>query len=330
MIGRKPKTMQDSILFTIVLLIGTVGLVSVTSNTKNFLAGPLSNVFIVSAAVIPVILTVLTVFVLGYLYYDQYLYATTILFIVALTFFNISENIWTQNLVVKETDPTYSSETLKVTTVNVLYDNPDKAETLGKELDSLDSDIIFMVEYGPEVAEGLHPLSLKYKNIYFPENDNNDMPDIAIYSKYELYNTRTVWFKNRPILLAEINFNGETITVSTIHTMSPVNALRTQTWFEEFKKFEQIFGNIKTPLIVAGDFNASIGHRPYRDFVNNTNLKDTTLGVNTWSNRNWIPTWMHLDHVLVSKHWNKNADTIVGKGVGSDHKPVTVTLSLAK
>ena len=124
------------------------------------------------------------------------------------------------------------------------------------------------------------------------------------------------------------NYKNTIITIACIHTVSPVNSKRARKWVGEFEKFTQIFTKIKTPLIIAGDFNASIGHKPYRDFIKKADLKDVTLGVNTWSNKKWIPSWMHLDHILTSKQFNKHADTLVGKGYGSDHKPVTVILTI--
>lgn len=118
------------------------------------------------------------------------------------------------------------------------------------------------------------------------------------------------------------------VTLMNIHTISPVTSSRTKIWLKELQAFISLFSSETKPLIVAGDFNATIGHKPFKDLMHLSNMRDASSGFTTWSNSKFIPAWMHLDHILISEHWAKHADTIIGKGYGSDHKPVTVSLSL--
>ena len=85
------------------------------------------------------------------------------------------------------------------------------------------------------------------------------------------------------------------------------------------------------PLIVAGDFNATLhagGIRALRD----VGLLDAheALGrglATTWPNGMFSAPPLHLDHVFLSPHLVPVAVT-EGHGAGSDHRPVIVDVAV--
>ena len=86
-------------------------------------------------------------------------------------------------------------------------------------------------------------------------------------------------------------------------------------------------------MVVAGDFNASSGNEPFRSLLRTAGLVDVEerLGrglVVTWpTNRRWVPAHLHLDHVLVSREVVP-VSVRLGRGEGSDHRPVLTELAV--
>jgi endonuclease/exonuclease/phosphatase family metal-dependent hydrolase len=82
---------------------------------------------------------------------------------------------------------------------------------------------------------------------------------------------------------------------------------------------------------MAGDFNATRDHRPFRE-LRDAGLRDA----HDVAHAGWSPTWragglvpplLRLDHVLASRAFSVT-DYQVGDDIGSDHLPITVDLAL--
>jgi endonuclease/exonuclease/phosphatase (EEP) superfamily protein YafD len=80
--------------------------------------------------------------------------------------------------------------------------------------------------------------------------------------------------------------------------------------------------------LVAGDFNASSSHAPYRALLGATGLTDATRSLNTWAPRVGQRPLIHLDHILVSEDWAQVGRPRITAGSGSDHRPVIARLAL--
>jgi endonuclease/exonuclease/phosphatase (EEP) superfamily protein YafD len=92
---------------------------------------------------------------------------------------------------------------------------------------------------------------------------------------------------------------------------------------------EEIKGQL-TPVIVAGDFNATPYSPIFKKFLKVSGLKDTRTGFG------WLPSWptffpllwLPIDHILVSPDIQVyRRDT--GPHIGSDHYPVFAELSIS-
>jgi endonuclease/exonuclease/phosphatase (EEP) superfamily protein YafD len=87
------------------------------------------------------------------------------------------------------------------------------------------------------------------------------------------------------------------------------------------------------PLLLAGDFNVTRQHRPFRQLLG-TDLRDAHLETGRGRARTWpagrrLPPFALLDHVLVSPHFAVDATAEVDVP-GSDHRAVVADLRWAR
>jgi endonuclease/exonuclease/phosphatase (EEP) superfamily protein YafD len=85
------------------------------------------------------------------------------------------------------------------------------------------------------------------------------------------------------------------------------------------------------PVLLAGDFNATLAHQPMHELLG-TGLRDAAVSAHrqwqmTWPNGHRIlPRLYRIDHVLVSERI-RVVHYQLGRGVGSDHRPLLVELA---
>ena len=98
---------------------------------------------------------------------------------------------------------------------------------------------------------------------------------------------------------------GRRVTLTAVHPLAPMRG-RTDGWQRELALIRQTLATIDGPQVVAGDFNASRDHKPFRDLLAAGFLDCADSGQSrswpgfTWPAARGIPV-MRLDHVLVSR-----------------------------
>lgn len=218
---------------------------------------------------------------------------------------------------------------LTVMTVNVLNINADRGYGIAAEIRDVHPHVILFQEYSDNTSAGLAGLHDLYPHRLisdYPVIDGTQ--DLAIYSRIPLRNPRHVHTgDSRPVLLADLTWDGETVTVAAVHTLSPTDRHRAAGWVDEFAGLPAVLPS-EVPLLVGGDFNAVAGHAPFRGMLDAAGLTDLTAGTRTWPNyRGVIPFWQ-LDHILGSRHWHVIGAARTGTGKGSDHRPLILVAAL--
>jgi endonuclease/exonuclease/phosphatase family metal-dependent hydrolase len=89
----------------------------------------------------------------------------------------------------------------------------------------------------------------------------------------------------------------------------------------------RLVGEVKGPVLVAGDFNTPVESRIYRSYWSELTNAFSEAGFGFGFTR--FARWLNvrIDHVLVDEHWRVR-DAWVGPDVGSDHLPVLADLEL--
>lgn len=154
--------------------------------------------------------------------------------------------------------------------------------------------------------------------------------EIAVWSRWPLQDASGELLSTRPFIRARVQAPAGPFTIGAVHTAAPVNDFEVGNWANELAALGLL--DRSEPIVLAGDFNATIDHAQFRSLLENgwTDVH-TTKGCGpdlTWpTNRGLAIPAMRLDHVLVSDHF-KVKGVEVGQANGSDHKPVIATIHL--
>jgi endonuclease/exonuclease/phosphatase (EEP) superfamily protein YafD len=100
--------------------------------------------------------------------------------------------------------------------------------------------------------------------------------------------------------------DGRPVTLTAVHPLAPTHG-HADIWQHELALIRQTLANVDEPQVVAGDFNASRDHRPFRDLLAAGFMDCADSGqCRPWPGFTWptaggmLPV-MRLDHVLVSR-----------------------------
>jgi endonuclease/exonuclease/phosphatase (EEP) superfamily protein YafD len=99
---------------------------------------------------------------------------------------------------------------------------------------------------------------------------------------------------------------GQPVTLTAVHLLAPMQG-HAAIWQRELALIQQTLAEVDGPQVVAGDFNASRDHRPFRDLLA-AGFRDCADSSphRSWPGFTWptdrrMPPVMRLDHVLVSR-----------------------------
>ena len=96
------------------------------------------------------------------------------------------------------------------------------------------------------------------------------------------------------------------MTLTAVHPLAPMRG-HADMWQRELALIRQTLATVDGPQVVAGDFNASRDHRPFRDLLaaGFLDCADSSQSRSwpgfTWPTARGMLPVMRLDHVLVSR-----------------------------
>lgn len=225
--------------------------------------------------------------------------------------------------------------TLKVTSVNLLAMNH-HTEPLIAEIRAADADILLLQEYTPHWHEALtQAFETDYPHrVHVPQEDCFGM---AIYAKYPFVADPQTHLPLgeglEPQMRAVIDWSGQRIAVYNIHLLPP---RRLDYIVEHRVQWADLLDLLKTeslPAIIGGDFNFT-EHSPHAAAIRDLGYLDAHAVAGSGRGATWpvnsifryLPG-LRLDHVYLSPQWQCHACR-TGVGRGSDHRPLSVRMSL--
>ncbi len=134
-----------------------------------------------------------------------------------------------------------------------------------------------------------------------------------------------------------IDFPEAQVIGWNVHLQKPIRDTDQQ--YEMVEQLSVDVASVDRPVIVAGDFNATVVNYPYRlmrnALFNTFEIAGSGFGFTFPSPARRIGTLMpfiRIDHVFVSPHWTVLDSYVVNETGGSDHYPVValVVLNLPK
>ena len=123
------------------------------------------------------------------------------------------------------------------------------------------------------------------------------------------------------------------VVVTVVHPVAPLNGLARR-WQQELAVIRAALTGMSTSHVVAGDFNATRDHRPFRELLAAGFLDCADVARKrpwpgfTWPADRAIPPIMRLDHVLVSERGMTVSESQVVRVDGTDHRGVLAAIEL--
>jgi endonuclease/exonuclease/phosphatase (EEP) superfamily protein YafD len=224
--------------------------------------------------------------------------------------------------------PTCSDDLLRVVTANARFVNTDHAAMVAW-LSRSDADIIALQEVTPEWAVALEPLARIYP--YRKVMQRDDPYGIALLSRWPLDDVQSVDFADDglPSLVANVDVHGRRLRVIALHTRWPVLPELQVARDRMLQQAAALALTQPESTILLGDLNLTPYAPAFARLVSESGLRDAFAG------EAWRPTWqagfwplaLPIDHVLVPRG-SCVIEHEVGPDVGSDHRPLQVTLRL--
>jgi len=236
---------------------------------------------------------------------------------------------WVVPTMTAEAAVSASGTPVRVVTANVLYVNRTPQRLLEELLDA-DADVLVLEEVSPRwvaLLEGPEALDAWPHRVLIPRDDAFG---IAVLAPHEIQHSEVVDLGGVPMIDATLSVRGASFRVFGVHTLPPLDRDYARVWREQLRELRALVGAVDGPLIVAGDFNGTLHNGGLRA-LRESGLIDVhdALGeglATTWPNGLFSAPPLALDHVMVSPHWVP-LDAEVGRGEGSDHRPIITRLA---
>jgi endonuclease/exonuclease/phosphatase (EEP) superfamily protein YafD len=238
---------------------------------------------------------------------------------------------------VQQTSSNAMTPVITVTTANVFTSNTNYV-AIARELRSTDAEVIAVLELSSELRKHLanafrddYPFSLV-------DSQDNGNFGIGLYSRYEFESAKLTYFNDESIqsIVACLTVNGRRCQLVATHALPPIGKggfshrnRHLQLLAKEVQRLQKQAPGV--PVIVMGDLNLTPWSPVFTNFANAAGLQRASHAFNcdpTWYRYPVFPFGLVLDHVLATRELTCSSYD-VGPDIGSDHRFVTVSLSVA-
>jgi len=220
---------------------------------------------------------------------------------------------------------------LRLFSANVLFTNTD-LDGIAAEVGQTDPDVVILQEVSSPTVAGLERSGILER---FPYRSLTARPDplgTAILSRFPLEDIEACTIAGMPMARATVVVGHHRLRLYNVHTRAPFGPGGLALWKAQLEGLARVVGEEPGPLVLAGDFNAASGHRPFRSVLA-AGMRDAHMDRRRWWATTWpsdmrlAPPFARIDHVLVSPQVQV-LGVSEGVGRGSDHRPVVADLAV--
>jgi endonuclease/exonuclease/phosphatase (EEP) superfamily protein YafD len=230
-------------------------------------------------------------------------------------------------------DPGPGALTLRVLTLNVLGGSADPAAAV-RAVDRHQVDVLVVQELTPGMVQRLADAGLDTLLPYRHLGPRPGPYGTGLWARWPLAPLPPVPGLRAAAPRARIQpVDGWPVTVTGVHPRPPVGR-NVRRWQQELAALRSALIGTDGQQVVAGDFNASRDHRPFRDLLAAGFLDCADAARRrpwpgfTWPAGRWIPSVMRLDHVLVSRGSATVSASRTIQVPGTDHRGVLAVIQL--
>jgi len=230
-------------------------------------------------------------------------------------------------------DPDQAALTLRVLTLNVLGGSADPAAVV-RAIEQHRVDVLVVQELTRDIVHRLTDAGIDTLLPYGHLDPRPGPYGTGLWARWPMAPLPPVPGLKAAAPRARIQpLDGWPVTVTGVHPRPPVRC-NVRRWQQELAAIQSALVNTDGPQVVAGDFNASRDHRPFRDLLAAGFLDCADAARRrpwpgfTWPAGRWIPSVMRLDHVLVSQGSATVRKSQVIRVPGTDHRGVLAVIQL--
>jgi endonuclease/exonuclease/phosphatase (EEP) superfamily protein YafD len=234
---------------------------------------------------------------------------------------------------VSHAEATMPSVTLRILTVNVQHGRADAAAVV-RSLRRHSVDILAIQELTPEMVGRLKDANLTGELPFAHLDPRQGSRGTGLWARWPLAPLASVQGLAAAAPRARVEpAPGCVLTVTSLHPLAPMKD-QTHLWRQELSLVRSTLTATEGTQVVAGDFNATRDHRPFRGLLTAGFLDCADAARSRpWPGFTWPVAWgivpiMRLDHVLVSRTGVEVHETRTFRIPGADHCGVLAVIEL--
>jgi endonuclease/exonuclease/phosphatase (EEP) superfamily protein YafD len=135
-------------------------------------------------------------------------------------------------------------------------------------------DVLAVQELTDSAVAGLHEAGLDRQLPYRIVAPRAAGAGVGLWSREPLTDAAVVPGFGFDPVRARITVAGRTYTVMSFHSKAPLYNGGTGPWESDLRRLSDVMADMPSPLVVAGDFNATRDHRQFRDLLNSNGYRD--------------------------------------------------------
>jgi endonuclease/exonuclease/phosphatase (EEP) superfamily protein YafD len=216
---------------------------------------------------------------------------------------------------------------------NVMFNNP-SPEGIGNQIKQTDADIVMLQELSERDFEAIRSTGAFDNYQYSFVRTTSGPRGLGIFSKYPLTEKQEVESPGFPQMRAVAHIDGEPLVLWNVHIRAPVDE-GPAGWLGDMNQLNRRIHDEAKAVLIAGDFNATYGHRPYRNLLTD-GFHEAAIDLGRGTARTWpvntkwgrrLGGYVRFDHVLYNGKLRALSQREVD-GNGSDHSGVITQLAM--
>ncbi|ADP79058.1 Endonuclease/exonuclease/phosphatase [Pseudofrankia inefficax] len=222
---------------------------------------------------------------------------------------------------------------VRLLAANLQYSNA-RAQDLAPQIAAQHPDIVVLEEVSPLTFAGIDGSGALKPYPYRVVHQDLGAFGYAVFSRFPLSAVRAPVVGGEPMARMTVTVgDGQRFELFAVHTISPTTTAYTKRWRAQLDQLAADVRSSPLPVVLAGDFNATRDHRPFRHLLD-SGVRDA----HDVTGAGWQPTWpadltlppvIRIDHVLASPAFAITGYHRGGND-GSDHLPVIANLALRR
>ena len=233
--------------------------------------------------------------------------------------------------------PAVAGETIRIMSANLLAENR-RTGPIVAEVAAVRPDVLVLLEYAPHWHQAFQ-VALGSEYPYVCHVQRWDSFGLAIYSRRPFVEpvktALALGGAGTPQARAVIELAGRAVALYVVHLMPPIGRAYTAEQRAEFVDLLELLREEKLPVVLCGDFNFT-NESVFADELERLGLADAHR-ISGWGRGATWPALglvryvpgVRIDHVFLSQELTSRRST-VGRGGGSDHRPIVVEVGFAR